>query len=166
MKITETALAVIAVALLAFASSCAVEADYPGYAGYDAYYYYPDYEVYYYPRSHQYWWRDGNDWRHGDRAPSRFVLRDRDRVRIDMDHQPHTDHARVRDMHPSHNQARNDATDGAAGRREGGTRGGDRGAARGGADRGGRGGDRGGGGGGGDRGGGAGDRGGGDGGRR
>jgi hypothetical protein len=115
MKIRQTALAVSAAALLAFGSGCAVS-DYPSYAGYDAYYYYPDYEVYYYPRVHQYWWRDGGEWRHGDRSPSHFVLRDRDRVRIDMDHKPHTDHARVRDMHPAHNQARNDADDRGAAR--------------------------------------------------
>ncbi|HEY1265789.1 MAG TPA: hypothetical protein VGH16_00935 [Candidatus Binatia bacterium] len=153
MKVRETALAVVAAALLAFVSGCAVEADYPGYAGYDAYYYYPDYEVYYYPRSHQYWWRDGNNWRNGDRPPARFNLHDRDRVRIDMDHPPHTDHARVREMFPSHNANQT------AGRGDAGTQRGDSGGQRGdsGAARGG-GGDRssGGGSGGGDRGGGGG----------
>ena len=127
MKVKETALAVIAAALLALVSGCAVSADYPGYAGYDAYYYYPDYEVYYYPRVHQFWWRDGGEWRHGDRAPSRFALNDRDRVRIDMDHPQHTDHAREREMFPSHH-----ASNQAAGREAGAQRG-DGGAARGGA---------------------------------
>lgn len=124
MKIPQTALAVVAAALLALVSGCAVSADYPGYAGYDSYYYYPDYEVYYYPRSHQFWWRDRDDWHHGDRAPARFALNDRDRVRIDMDHPPHTDHARVREMFPSHH-ARNDADNrGAAVRSDGSARGG------------------------------------------
>jgi uncharacterized membrane protein YgcG len=158
MKVGETALAVVAAALLALVSGCVVSTDYPGYAGYDAYYYYPDYEVYYYPRSHRYWWHDGDEWHNGDRPPARFNLHDHDRVRIDMDHPPHTDHARVKEMFPSHN-ANQTAGRGDAGTRSdrGGQRGdsgaarGDSGTARGGADRG-SGGDRGGGGG--DRGGG------------
>jgi hypothetical protein len=147
VKIKEVALAVPAVALLAFVSGCAVSdyREYPGYAGYDAYYYYPDYEVYYYPRVHQYWWRDGNDWRHGDGAPSRFVLQDRDRVRIDMDHEPHNDHARVKEMFPPHH-AGNQATgrgDARGQRGDSGAARSDAGAARGAGDRAG-GGDRGG----------------------
>ena len=131
MKFKETVLAAIAAALLALVSGCAVSADYPGYAGYDTYYYYPDYEVYYYPRVHQFWWRDHDEWQHGDHAPARFDLHDRDRVRIDMDHPPHTDHARVREMFPSHH-ASNQTTG------RGGTSGqhGDSGAARGGEGRG------------------------------
>jgi uncharacterized membrane protein YgcG len=146
MKVKEIALAVVAAALLAFVSGCAVSADYPSYAGYDAYYYYPDYEVYYYPRVHQFWWRDGDDWRHGDRAPDRFDLHDRDRVRIDMDHPPHTDHGRVREMFPSHH-ASNQATgrgDAVGQRGDSGGQHGDAGAARGGSSEG-RGGDAGGG---------------------
>ena len=99
MKGRAIGLAVIAAALLSFASACIV-ADRPGNYGRQEYYYYPDQEVYFYPGSNRYYWQERGEWRNGPRAPERFVLRERERVRIDLDHEPHLDHARIRQSYP------------------------------------------------------------------
>jgi hypothetical protein len=89
----------IAAALMLFVSGCVVaERDYHG--GRESYYYYPDYEVYYYPRAGWYYWYEGGSWRHDSRPPSRFVLNERDRVRLDWNREPHLDHDRIRRDYP------------------------------------------------------------------
>jgi hypothetical protein len=93
------ALSVIAAAILLSASGCVV-AERRGRGRIETYYYYPDYEVYFYPHVGRYYWRESDEWRHGSQPPPRFVLRDRERVRIDLDHEPHTDHDRVKKSHP------------------------------------------------------------------
>lgn len=110
MKTRALGLAAVAAALLSLASACVV-ADRPGYrSGYgrQEYYYYPDQEVYFYPGSNRYYWQERGEWRYGAQAPSRFVLRERDRVRIDLDHEPHTDHARIKQSYPPKQEQRED----------------------------------------------------------
>ena len=99
MKRRGTTLAVIAALLLLFCSGCVV-AERPGYGGRQTYYYYPDQEVYYYPRDQRYYWRDRDEWRNGPQPPPRFALSDRQRVRIDSDHDPHTEHDRIKKQYP------------------------------------------------------------------
>jgi hypothetical protein len=41
----------------------------------ETYYYYPDYEVYFYPNMGRYYWRERDEWRHGDRPPPRYTHR-------------------------------------------------------------------------------------------
>jgi len=84
--------------LLLFASGCVVE-DRSG-RRHDTYYYYPDYEIYFYPRVARYYWRERDEWRWGPNPPPRYTLRDRDRVRFDWDREPHRDHDRVRQKYP------------------------------------------------------------------
>jgi hypothetical protein len=99
MKGKAIAFAVVLAALLPFSSGCVV-AERPGYGRVETYYYYPDYEVYYYPRVQRYYWFERGEWRNGPQAPARFVLRDRERVKIDLDREPHTDHARIKKTYP------------------------------------------------------------------
>lgn len=89
-------LSAIAAAILLSVSGCVVEER----RGRRMYYYYPDWEVYFHPDDRRYWWRDRDEWRHGDRPPPRFVLRDRERVRIDLDDEPPRDHDRIKRDHP------------------------------------------------------------------
>ena len=86
-------------AVLLFTSACVV-ADSPGHRRVETYYYYPNYEVYFYPHVGDYYWRERDEWRHGPQPPPRFALRDRDRVRIDLDHEPHRDHDRIKKSYP------------------------------------------------------------------
>jgi hypothetical protein len=99
MKGRAVGLAIIAAAFLSFASACLI-AERPGYGRTESYYYYPDHEVYYYPRVQRYYWQERGEWRNGPQPPSRFVLRERERVKIDLDREPHTDHARIKQSHP------------------------------------------------------------------
>ena len=101
MKGSAIGLAVIAAALLSFLSGCIV-AERPVAYGrpQETYYYYPDYEVYFYPRVQRYYWFERGEWRNGPQPPSRFVLRERERVRIDLDHEPHIDHERIKKSYP------------------------------------------------------------------
>jgi len=92
-------LALIAIALLSFSFGCVV-AGRPGYGHLQPYYYYPDYEVYYYPRVQRYYWYERGAWRNAPQPPPRFVLRDRERVRLDLDHEPISDHERIKKAHP------------------------------------------------------------------
>jgi hypothetical protein len=105
MKRREIASAIVATILL-FTSGCVV-ADRPG-RHMETYFYYPDSEVYYYPRVSSYYWRERDEWRLGPKPPSWFDLRDRDRVRIDMDHDPHTDHDRIKKSYPPGRRDRDD----------------------------------------------------------
>jgi hypothetical protein len=99
MKGKGIGLAVIAAAFLAFASGCLV-AETPGRGRVESYYYYPDQEVYYYPRVQRYYWFERGEWRNSPQPPPRFVLRERERVRIDLDREPHTDHERIKKTYP------------------------------------------------------------------
>lgn len=88
-------------AVLPLAPGCIVEErSRPGYARYETYYYYPEYEVYYYPNVRRYYWVERGEWRWGAQAPSRFVLREHERVKLDLDYEPHTQHARVKNNYP------------------------------------------------------------------
>jgi hypothetical protein len=98
---------VIVSALILFSSGCVV-AERPGDRRLETYYYYPDAEVYYYPRVTKYYWYDRGAWRNGPKPPPRFVLRDRDRVRIDSDHEPYRDHDRYRKSYPPGRHDRDD----------------------------------------------------------
>jgi hypothetical protein len=99
MKGRGIGLAVIAAVLLSFTSGCLV-AETPGSRRMETYYYYPDYEVYFYPRVQRYYWFERGEWRNAPQPPPRFVLRERERVRIDLDHDPHTDHERIKKTYP------------------------------------------------------------------
>ena len=109
MKRREMVSAILA-ALLLFISGCVV-AERPGGRYSERYYYYPDHEIYFYPRVAEYYWFERGDWRHGPKPPPRFVLRDRDRVRIDSDHEPHNDHERNRKSYPPGRQDRDERRD-------------------------------------------------------
>ena len=98
MKRKEMASMAIVATLLLLFSGCIV-AEGPGRRQMETYYYYPDHEVYYYPRVSNYYWFERGEWRHGPQPPPRVVLRDRERVRIDSDHDPHTDHERIKKDH-------------------------------------------------------------------
>ncbi len=102
MKKSRITLAAIAAVLLSFLSGCVV-AEGPR-RGIETYYYYPNDEVYYYPNARRYYWLDRGEWRNGPQPPSRFVLRDRDRVRLDMDHEPIRDHDKIKREHPPKRQ--------------------------------------------------------------
>ena len=66
----------------------------------ETYYYYPSTQVYYYPGVQRYYWREGREWRYGERLPRYFRL-DRDkRVVLDLDYEPHTYHGKIRAMYP------------------------------------------------------------------
>jgi hypothetical protein len=108
MKRREMAAALVG-AILLFTSGCVV-GDRSG-RRMETYYYYPDYEIYYYPHAGSYYWRERDDWRHGPKPPPRFVLRDRDRVRIDMDHDPRNDHDRIKKSYPPGHRDRDDRRD-------------------------------------------------------
>ncbi|HEX9135567.1 MAG TPA: hypothetical protein VF905_01315 [Nitrospirota bacterium] len=101
MKRRGATLGVITAVLLLFCSGCVV-AERPGYGGRGTYYYYyyPDHEVYYYPRAQRYYWLDRGEWRNGPQPPSRFALSDRARVRIESDHEPPTEHDRIKRQYP------------------------------------------------------------------
>ena len=103
-------LSAMAAALLLSVSGCMVE-ERRGRGRVESYYYYPDWEVYFYPRVGRYYWRDRDEWRYGNQPPPRYVLRDRERVRIDLDHEPHTDHDRIKRDHPPGRYDRDDRDD-------------------------------------------------------
>lgn len=98
---------VMAGALLLYASGCVV-ADGPGRR---TYYYYPNDEVYYYPSEGRYYWYDRGQWRDDRNPPPRFVPRDRDRVRIDSDHEPYKDHDKNKKTYPRGRYDRDDKGD-------------------------------------------------------
>ena len=83
-------------------------AGYRGPGSRQTYYYYPDQEVYYYPRDQRYYWRDRNEWRNGPQPPSRYTLSDRQRVRIESDHDPHTEHEKIKKQYPQGHYDRQD----------------------------------------------------------
>lgn len=66
----------------------------------ETYYYYPATQVYYYPSLRRYYWIDGREWRSGDRLPRRFIADDNKRIVLDLDYEPHTQHARIVKNYP------------------------------------------------------------------
>ena len=66
----------------------------------ERYEYYPDIEVYYYPNVRRYYWLERGEWRFGAQPPPRFVLRERERVTLDLDYEPHTQHAKIKSNYP------------------------------------------------------------------
>jgi len=91
----------ILAALMLFVGGCVVaEPQYAG--GRGEYYYYPDYEVYFYPSVGLYYWYEGGNWHHDRRVQDRYVLRERDRVRLNWNREPHLDHDRIRRDYPGH----------------------------------------------------------------
>jgi hypothetical protein len=116
MKRTETALLAIALALSIFPSGCVVEergrvvessrggpppwAPAYGYRRQETYYYYPDVEVYFYPNVRTYYWLERGVWKNGSQPPRNFVIEERTRVTLDLDYEPHTQHATIRGKYP------------------------------------------------------------------
>ena len=66
----------------------------------ETYYYYPASQVYYYPSIHRYYWLEGREWRDGDRLPRHYIVQDNKKVTLDLDYEPHTQHAKIRAMYP------------------------------------------------------------------
>jgi hypothetical protein len=66
----------------------------------ETYYYYPASQVYYYPSAHRYYWLEGREWRYGERLPRYYVIQEDRRVVLDLDSEPHTQHAKIREMYP------------------------------------------------------------------
>ena len=67
----------------------------------ETYHYYPTTQVYYYPSARRYYWLEGREWRYGDRLPRYYVIRDNERVILDLDYEPHRQHAKIKEMYPS-----------------------------------------------------------------
>ena len=101
MKPRKMALVVALAAVLPVSSGCIVEErPRPVYGRQQSYHYYPDYEVYYYPSFRRYYWIERGEWRFGAEPPPRFVLRERERVTLDLDYEPHTQHGRIKNNYP------------------------------------------------------------------
>ncbi|MBI4523372.1 MAG: hypothetical protein HY695_06110 [Deltaproteobacteria bacterium] len=100
MKARGIILLAIVATLFSFSAGCVVAERSGGHGRYETYYYYPDYEVYFYPSARVYYWLDRGDWRHGPQPPPRYALEPRGRVKLDLDYEPHTRHARIRDRYP------------------------------------------------------------------
>jgi hypothetical protein len=66
----------------------------------ETYYYYPTTQVYYYPSARRYYWLEGREWRYGERLPRYYAIRDNERVILDLDYEPHRQHAKIREMYP------------------------------------------------------------------
>ncbi len=66
----------------------------------ETYYYYPAAQVYYYPSVGRYYWIEGREWRYGSRLPRYFVVEDDKRVVLELDYEPHTDHAKFKALYP------------------------------------------------------------------
>ena len=73
----------------------------------ETYYYYPGGQVYYYPSLRRYYWLEGKDWRYGDRLPRYYVIQENKRVALDLEYEPHTQHAKIREMYPPDYYERN-----------------------------------------------------------
>ena len=66
----------------------------------ETYYYYPASQVYYYPSARRYYWLEGRKWEFGDRLPRRFVIDEGTRIALDLDYEPHTQHAKIVKRYP------------------------------------------------------------------
>ena len=116
MKRIEIALFAIVLALPIFTSGCVVEergrvvesdrggpppwAPAYGYRRQETYYYYPDVEVYFYPSVRRYYWLERGEWRYGSQPPRQVVIEERTRVTLDLDFEPHTQHAKIKNNYP------------------------------------------------------------------
>ena len=103
MKGRRIALAAVVTALLSFSSGCLVADRPPAYGRrqVETYYYYPDAEVYYYPGARRYYWIERGEWRYGAQPPRNYVIEDRRRVTLNLDYEPHTQHAKIRGTYPA-----------------------------------------------------------------
>jgi hypothetical protein len=66
----------------------------------ETYYYYPTTQVYYYPSVGRYYWFEGSQWRYGDRLPRSFIIDEDKRIALDLDYEPHTQHAKIANSYP------------------------------------------------------------------
>ncbi len=66
----------------------------------ETYYYYPTTQVYYYPSVRRYYWLEGREWKYGDRLPRRFVVDENKKIALDLDYEPHTQHAKIVKSYP------------------------------------------------------------------
>lgn len=66
----------------------------------ETYHYYPATQVYYYPTVRRYYWLDGREWRFGERLPRHFILEENKKVVLDLDYEPHTQHAKIINTYP------------------------------------------------------------------
>ena len=66
----------------------------------ETYYYYPATQVYYYPSVRRYYWLEGREWRYGERLPRYYVIDHDKRVVLDLDYEPHIEHAKIRAVYP------------------------------------------------------------------
>lgn len=64
------------------------------------YYYYPEVEVYYYPAVARYYWLERGEWRVGTRLPTYYVIEEHRKIELELDFEPHTQHARIKNMYP------------------------------------------------------------------
>jgi hypothetical protein len=68
--------------------------------------YYPDTDVYFYPRSHVYYWHDGDRWRSGGRLPPRYKLHEERREHLRLhSREPWREH-REHEEHEHHDERR------------------------------------------------------------
>jgi len=66
----------------------------------ETYHYYPATQVYYYPSVGKYYWLDGREWRFDDRLPRHLIIEEGKRVVLDLDYEPHTQHAKITNIYP------------------------------------------------------------------
>lgn len=66
----------------------------------ETYYYYPAAQVYYYPSVRRYYWLEGREWKYGDRLPRRYIIEEDKKVVLDLDYEPHTQHAKIVSTYP------------------------------------------------------------------
>jgi hypothetical protein len=66
----------------------------------ETYYYYPAAQVYYYPSVRRFYWLEGREWKHSERLPRRFVIEEDKKIVLDLDYEPHTQHARIINIYP------------------------------------------------------------------
>lgn len=73
----------------------------------ETYHYYPATQVYYYPSVGRYYWIEGGGWSYGSRLPRYYVIEEDRRVVLDLDYEPHTDHAKIKAVYPPDYYERN-----------------------------------------------------------
>jgi hypothetical protein len=99
--------------LLMSGAGCEIRSGFvePGVAvgtGYD-YDYYPDSQVYFSPRERIYYWRDHDDWRHGNELPAQYDLHREHRVPLHLNtNRPYTMHDQTRTRFPGHAEDHDD----------------------------------------------------------
>ena len=66
----------------------------------ETYYYYPDIEVYFYPSVRRYYWLERGEWIYGAQPPRHYAVEEHARVALDLDYEPHTQHANIKNHYP------------------------------------------------------------------